>query len=409
MGKLRERDGADLDVDSTMTNGKMTIRLFALLGVVAAGLCGQVVTINGSSDLVQNAPGVLNSNFAWLNSHVNGVSYPASPSVHTVPVVTSTGVVVYLAVPNCTLLGYNTGTAAFSCATTATPSAHASTHGSAGSDAVSVDAAQMVSGVLGLGRIPALAASGGGHSAGYAPDPGSSAGTTRFLREDATWVAITGANASQLQGRALASTAPSDLQAVAWSAGSNQWQPTTIDTSIVGEAGNLYFTNARARAAVSGTGQVSYNSSTGAISLTITAANVANNLSDLANAATARTNLGVGHTISIPIAGSPIVTGTGSVGIPGLANFACTINKAQIVGNAPGSITVDVWKAAGAVPSSGGKISASAPVTLSSAQLNQNSSLTGWTATVTAGDVFWATVASVDGVLSSVHVTLTCQ
>lgn len=34
---------------------------------------------------------------------------------------------------------------------------------------------------------PALVASGASHSAGYAPDPGASAGTTRFLREDATW------------------------------------------------------------------------------------------------------------------------------------------------------------------------------------------------------------------------------
>ena len=33
----------------------------------------------------------------------------------------------------------------------------------------------------------ALAASGPTHSAGFAPDPGSSAGTTRFLREDASW------------------------------------------------------------------------------------------------------------------------------------------------------------------------------------------------------------------------------
>jgi hypothetical protein len=32
-------------------------------------------------------------------------------------------------------------------------------------------------------------ASGGGHSVGVVPDPGSSAGTTRYLREDATWAA----------------------------------------------------------------------------------------------------------------------------------------------------------------------------------------------------------------------------
>lgn len=118
---------------------------------------------------------------------------------------------------------------------------------------------------------------------------------------------------------------------------------------------------------------------------------------------------GVPHSISIPIAGNPILTGTSSVGIPGTANFSCTINKAQITGNASGAITVDIWKAAGAVPSGGNKISASAPVTLSSAQLNQNSPLTGWTTAVSTGDVFWASVASVDGVLTKVGINLTCQ
>lgn len=35
--------------------------------------------------------------------------------------------------------------------------------------------------------IPTFVASGGSHAAGAVPDPGSSAGTTKFLREDATW------------------------------------------------------------------------------------------------------------------------------------------------------------------------------------------------------------------------------
>ena len=115
------------------------------------------------------------------------------------------------------------------------------------------------------------------------------------------------------------------------------------------------------------------------------------------------------HSITIPISGSPIVTGTGSVGLPANLNFSCTINKAQVIGNVSGSITVDVWKAAAAIPNSGNKISASAPVTLSSAQINQNSSLTGWSTTVTSGDVVWASVASVDGTLASATVQLWCQ
>jgi hypothetical protein len=70
---------------------------------------------------------------------------------------------------------------------------------------------------------------------------------------------------------------------------------------------------------------------------------------------------------------------------------------------------VDIWKANNAIPNSGNKISASAPATLSSAQLNANSALTGWTKTVAVGDVFWASVATADGVLSQVSAAITCQ
>lgn len=116
------------------------------------------------------------------------------------------------------------------------------------------------------------------------------------------------------------------------------------------------------------------------------------------------------HTIQIFVAGAPIGVGTASVGIPGIVNYSCTINKATIIANASGSITVDIWKAAGAVPGSGDKISASAPVTLSSAQLNTTGPvLTTWTKTVTANDVIWASVATVDGVLTAASITLTCQ
>ena len=44
----------------------------------------------------------------------------------------------------------------------------------------------------------------------------------------------------------------------------------TIDTGDVAENGNLYFTNARARAAISAGSGITYNSSTGAISTTQT-------------------------------------------------------------------------------------------------------------------------------------------
>lgn len=49
-----------------------------------------------------------------------------------------------------------------------------------------------IGGVAAVGQLPALGASGTGHSAGLAPDPGPTAGTTRYLREDNSWAAPPG-------------------------------------------------------------------------------------------------------------------------------------------------------------------------------------------------------------------------
>ena len=65
------------------------------------------------------------------------------------------------------------------------------------------------------------------------------------------------------------------------------------------------------------------------------------------------------------------------------------------------SITVDIWKAAAAIPTSANKISASDPATLSTAQYSVDTTLTGWTTTVAAGDVFSASVATVTGCISA--------
>ena len=46
--------------------------------------------------------------------------------------------------------------------------------------------------VLNATDIPAFVASGGSHAPGAVPDTPASAGTTKFLREDATWVAVAG-------------------------------------------------------------------------------------------------------------------------------------------------------------------------------------------------------------------------
>ena len=100
------------------------------------------------------------------------------------------------------------------------------------------------------------------------------------------------------------------------------------------------------------------------------------------------------HSISFTIDGGGTAISTGAVGLFPTAAFACTISRWDLSADQSGTITIDVWKAAGAIPTSGDKISASAPLTLSSAQLAQNGDMTGWTTTVNSGDVFGFSVAT---------------
>lgn len=100
------------------------------------------------------------------------------------------------------------------------------------------------------------------------------------------------------------------------------------------------------------------------------------------------------HFITLNIDGGGSAIPTGDLNFFPTAAFACTIDRIDVSGYPSGSITVDIWKRAGAIPTSAQKISASAPATLSSSQLNQNGSLTGWTTAVASGDVFGGTVAT---------------
>lgn len=55
---------------------------------------------------------------------------------------------------------------------------------------------------------PTFGASGGSHSVGYVPDPGSSSGSTRFLREDATWAVPSGSGGTSGASTSLRSAKP---------------------------------------------------------------------------------------------------------------------------------------------------------------------------------------------------------
>ena len=92
--------------------------------------------------------------------------------------------------------------------------------------------------------------------------------------------------------------------------------------------------------------------------------------------------------------GSAITTGIkGDLEIP----FACTINRATALADQSGSIVVDIWKDtyANYPPIDADSITASAPVTITTATNSQDATLTGWTTTIAAGDTLRFNVDSI--------------
>lgn len=92
--------------------------------------------------------------------------------------------------------------------------------------------------------------------------------------------------------------------------------------------------------------------------------------------------------------GSTITTGIkGDLEIP----FAATITAATLLADQSGSIVVNIWKNtyANYPPVVGNKITASAPPTISSATKAQDTTLTGWTTSISAGDTLRFNVDSV--------------
>lgn len=82
-------------------------------------------------------------------------------------------------------------------------------------------------------------------------------------------------------------------------------------------------------------------------------------------------------------------------------DFACTIQAVTLLGDQSGSIVVDIWKTAYSSfappthPASGDSITASAQPTISTAEKAQDSTLTGWNKTISAGDILAYDVVSV--------------
>jgi hypothetical protein len=103
--------------------------------------------------------------------------------------------------------------------------------------------------------------------------------------------------------------------------------------------------------------------------------------------------------------GSAITTGEkGHLEIP----FACTITQVTMLADQTGSIVVDIWRDSYAnfPPTDADSITASAPPTISSAQKSQDSTLTGWTTSISAGDIL---AFNVDSCSTIARVTLSLK
>ena len=110
-------------------------------------------------------------------------------------------------------------------------------------------------------------------------------------------------------------------------------------------------------------------------------------------------------TVNIDGGGSAITTGLkGYVTVP----YGMTITSWTLLADQSGSIVVDVWKDtyANYPPLVADTITASAKPTLSSVIKNTSSTLTGWTTTVTAGDIL---AFNVDSATTVTKVTLLIQ
>lgn len=91
--------------------------------------------------------------------------------------------------------------------------------------------------------------------------------------------------------------------------------------------------------------------------------------------------------------GSTVETGIkGDIQVP----FACTITGAYCYGDQTGSIVIDLWKDTHAnfPPTDADSITASAPVTISSGTKSEDTTLSGWTTSVSAGDIIRVNVDS---------------
>lgn len=112
--------------------------------------------------------------------------------------------------------------------------------------------------------------------------------------------------------------------------------------------------------------------------------------------------------MTISSGGSAIPTGPSPV--PFIVPFNGTITAAVFEGGSgeTGAAQFDIWKATdgSTVPTNTNSITASAPVAVSAARYSRDTTLTGWTTSVSKGNRLWLNCDSNGGAFKNVIVSL---
>ena len=162
----------------------------------------------------------------------------------------------------------------------------------------------------------------------------------------------------------------------------------TLVTPALGTPASGVATNLTGTASGLTSGNVTTNANlTGEVTSVGNAATLANTVVDVDNIVAASNLLISDLEIILDGGGSAITTGIkGSI----VVDFDCTINNVTMIApKESGSLVVDIWKDtfANAPPTVADTITAAALPTITTAQKSQDATLTGWTTTITAGDI----------------------
>lgn len=122
---------------------------------------------------------------------------------------------------------------------------------------------------------------------------------------------------------------------------------------------------------------------------------------DLVSAADWNTNTSDNILSLLPVGLNVFIDGGGAAITTGIKMFVecpfkCDIDRVTMLPDQSGSIVVDIWKDtyANYPPTDADSITASAPPTVSATTKSQDSTLTGWTKAIAAGDILGFNVDS---------------